>query len=307
MLATTPQPKFSAFFGLNNVSDPLRLGLGWLATANNVDVTDSGAIKKRKGYTLAKSGAFTSAYSTNDFQRMYVVRAGFIETFEGAAVATLTSTATMYWAEVNNHVYYNNGVDSGVIAPDHSVSPWRGAPISEGAGFKQADGSFMEVQYDALPLDTDVIQFFGGRMYAAQYVASQDQTVVWASEPLGFHLFSLDKDFFVVPGKVLMLAPHESALVVGTDTRIYAYDGQNINQLSDYGVVPGQHWAADDQRILFWSTRGLCAAMPFTNLTEKSVSVAPGLKAGAAVVRQGGQSRYLVALQQGAAAFNPYV
>ena len=41
------------FRGLNNVTDPLRLGLGWLATADNIDVTDTGSIIRRKGYSLA--------------------------------------------------------------------------------------------------------------------------------------------------------------------------------------------------------------------------------------------------------------
>ena len=53
-------------------------------------------------------------------------------------------------------------------------------------------------------------------------------------------------------------------------------------------------------------TRGLCAALPFANLTERQVSVAPGLRAGGAIVRYAGQKRYIVALQSSGVAFNPY-
>ena len=71
-------------------------------------------------------------------------------------------------------------------------------------------------------------------------------------------------------------------------------------------MVPGWHWAKDDERTLFWTTRGLCAALPFSNLTERQVSVAPGISAGGAVVRHGGQKRYLVALHRGGSVFNSH-
>ena len=143
-------------------------------------------------------------------------------------------------------------------------------------------------------------------MYAAQYFPTENQTVVWFSRPLGFHLFNLNQDFFMVPGHVHMLAPHKDALIVGTGERVFAYAGEKLSQLAQYGVVPGQHWSADDERIIFWTLRGVCAAMPFTNLMERSVSVAPGIKAGGTIVRQGGQKRYLAVLQQGGSAFNSF-
>lgn len=130
--------------------------------------------------------------------------------------------------------------------------------------------------------------------------------MVWFSEPLGYHLFNLDSNFFMVPGKVTMLAPHAAALVIGTDKHIHAYTGESLSQVADYGVVPGQHWAQDDDRLIFWTTRGVCT-FPFSNLTERSVSVAPGVRVGGCLVRSGGQKRYLAVLQQGGDAFNQHI
>lgn len=292
------------FRGLNNVSDPLRLDMSWLVQADNVNVSDTGAISNRDGYSLSQPGVFKSVFSTIDFKRMYLATASQIQTFDGTAVCQLTSSHPVHWAEVNNDVYFNNGTDSGVIHPDNSVSAWRGAPVSYGAGFKGDDGQDLAVLFDTLPAGTDVIQFWKGRMYAAQYMASDDQTVIWFSEPMGYHLWNLDSNFILVPGRVLMLAPHTEALIVGTEARIYAYTGDTLPQLAEYGVVPGQHWVKDEERILFWATRGLCAALPFSNLTETNVSVAPGLRAGGCLVRSGGQKRFVTVVQQGGSPFN---
>jgi len=157
---------------------------------------------------------------------------------------------------------------------------------------------------DPLPLGTDVIQFWRGRMYASMYMATENQTVIWFSEALGYHLFNLNQNYIIVPGKVEMLAPHDAALVIGTDAKVFAYDGTKLDQIAEYGVVPGVSWARDDERILMWTKRGLCAFAPFTNLTERSVSVAPGVRAGVAVVRSGGQKKFVASLQRGDQPFN---
>lgn len=380
-------PQIKRFKGLNNVSDPLRLGLDWLEKADNINITDTGALIKRDGYTKVSTGVFSGMYSTADFTRMYFVDAGQLRTLEGAVLMTGLSALPMYWAEINEQVFFNNGIDSGIIMPDNSVLPWRWAHlltpvITAGTGTLAAgdyrvrivpvlpdgrrlgtsdpgeitlnggqsliisgisSGSLIYIApansdvyslagaaagsalvwnsgpdmlgedmpnafLDPLPEGTDVLAFYKSRVFAAQYFASADQTVVWYSEPLGFHLFNLNVSFFIVPGHVHMLADAGSVLLVGTGAKIYAYSDK-LDLIADYGVVPGQHWALDkdagEPRAFFWTTRGLCSAMPFTNLTERQVSVAPGINAGGTIVRSGGQKRYLVSMQQGGSAFNP--
>ncbi|MDP2323534.1 MAG: hypothetical protein Q8N51_05835 [Gammaproteobacteria bacterium] len=378
----------TAFKGINNVSDPLRLGLGWLVTANNVNVSDTGSLGVRDGYSRAIAGSFTSAYATRDYSRLYVVESGALKSNDGSAsvsIRALTSAAPMYWTEINDQVFYNNGTDSGILRRDHSRMDWawtipaspmlaavtgslpagmyrvlvttrladgRETGASDPVELVLGEGGALQISAipansnvyiapanstafslagaptgtamvwnaspdnlgrdfllggaDPLPVGADVIQAWRGRLYAAQYDAANNQTVVWFSQPLGFHLFSLAKDFFIVPGRVVMLAPHVDGLLVGADRRIYAYTPDGLTQLADYGAVPGQHWSQDDTRTLFWTTRGLCAALPFTNLTASRVSVAPGIRAGGTLVHSGGQKRYVVALEQGGSAFNSF-
>lgn len=299
--------QITSFRGLNNVTDPLRLDWRTLVKADNVNITDTGAIEKRDGYALSRAGSFQSAYGTIDTTRAYLATATAIQDFNGVNVATLTSTAPMYWCEVNENVYFNNGTDSGVIAPDNAVTAWRGAPVSYGAGFTGDDGKNLGVLFETLPLGTDVIQFWKGRMYASQLFASHNQSVVWFSEAMGFHLWNLDSNFFMVPGRVLALAPHKDALIVGTESKIYAYTGDRLELLADYGVVSGKSWDADGDRLLMWTTRGLCSALPFANLTEKQVSVAPGVRVAGCVIHSGGQKRFVASIQQGKEAFNAHL
>ena len=383
------EPGIKRFLGLNNVTDPLSMGLSRLVQADNLNITDTGSIEKRSGYSLAKAGNYAGAYGTIDDQKLFLVDGQALQTYDGAAISALSSPAFMHWAEINGQVYYSNGVDCGVIEPDNSVLDWRWSiPVSpaiaavtgsiapgayavcctyllpdgretgpsDPVSITVLDGQAISISnipqepgattrvyispansevfqlaatptgamvwnfsndalgvdiktdgLDPLPLGVSCIQFFRGKVYAAQYMPQENQTVVWYSQPLGFHLFALGSDYFMVPGEVTMLAPTESALIVGTNTAIHAYADQKLVDLADYGVIPGQNWSQDDDKsILFWTTRGVCSALPFTNLTDKNVSVAPGIKAGGTIVRQGGQKRYLAVLQQGGSAFNDH-
>lgn len=383
----------TTFKGLNNVTDPLRAGMSWLQLANNVDITASGALVQRAGYLRTNTGSFTGLYSTMDYDRMYCVDGGSLKTLDTNGLRILKTglnTAPMYWTEVNDQVFYNNGIDSGIVLPDNTVLDWvwvvpsapnlgvvtgslsagtrrvfvtftlpdgRMTGASEGISITTTEGQAVQINnipqvagfrtnvfispgnstvaqfalsttstsivwnsgpdtlgyelqtegLDPLPQGCDVIQHWRGRIHAAQYFAHENQTAIWASEPFAFHLFDLSRSFLLVPGRVTMLAPFgKDALLIGTDSRIYSYDGQNMTEEAPYGVPPGQHWSIDTttKKTVFWSDRGVCEAMPFRNLTEGSVSVAPGVRAGGTVVMQGGQQRYLAALRRGGSAFN---
>lgn len=387
--------KISAFNGLNNVTDPIRLGLGWLSAADNVNITDTGALKKRGGFTKVASSSFSGAFSTFDYSRMYVVEAGVLMAVASATNRTPLisglSSAPMFWTEINDQVFYTNGVDSGIIGPDNTVRPWawptppqpivslntgsldagtyqvryvyvleggRTTGSSESTDIAVGTGQALSITgipqgvpgveftqvyiapansavyqlaattkqtslfwsqspdnlgqelhtafLDPLPDGVGPVQAWQGRIYAAQYFPELDQSVVWFTKPLGFHLFNYNSAFVMVPGEVVMLTSHDKALILGTRERIYAYDGTSLDQLAPYGVVPGGHASTDpsDGAVYFWSTRGVCSALPFTNLTERQVSVAPGIQAGGAIVQTGGQKRYVVALRQGGAAYN---
>lgn len=383
---TSPVKKFK---GLNNVADSIALGHDWLTTANNINIDNAGIFSRRDGYVSGIVATLTGAFGTRNNKRLYIATDTQLQqvatNLARTTLATLTSTKPMYWLEVNEQVFYTNGVDSGIIKPDGTVLTWKlplpaapsltlggsgllpaglysvavtylmddgresgatlSSPISVPAngsivisGITSTAGAVTQV-YVSLANSTvfnwlqettlTVVNWTGGRteveltnaflgslptavypalfngaIYVAEYHPTLERSTIWRSEPLGFHLFDLEK-FIPVRGEVLMLAGTTSALIIGTNLAIYAFDGSNITTLTDeYGVIRGWPNALDDKRQLFWTERGLCQAMPFQNLTDTAINVAPGVRAGGAVIEQGGNKRFVATLIKGGTAFN---
>ena len=161
--------------------------------------------------------------------------------------------------------------------------------------------------FDPPPVGMFDIAAFQGRIYGAEYLPAADATVVWASEPMGYHLFNLNSGFFMVPGRVVIMGagPESDSLMLSTDTRVFLYNQDGLKQVAEYGSIPGQHVdIGPDGKLYFWTKRGLCRATPFESLTESDVSVPPGLSAAGGVIHQHGYTKFVVALKSGGAAYN---
>jgi len=164
---------------------------------------------------------------------------------------------------------------------------------------------------------------FAGRIYTMEYYPAQDITALWRSLPMHYHHFDPGGEGIIIPGQGMeMRASDETTfmgnerltqrgmgdtLIIGTDREIFSWDEDQLVKLASYGVVPGYHMVNFKNKVYFWTKRGLCRALPFENMTEGTVSVPPGLSAGAAVIEEDGTRRYVVALQRGGTAYNPYV
>lgn len=384
----TTKQVVSAFRGLNNVADPLRLSLDWAVQADNVDITQTNALARCSGYTRSTTNtAITGAYATKDFSRLYVVDSGELRMM-APNLATYTvlrsglSSAPMWFDEVNSVVFYTNGTDFGIIEPAAArpwgvpapvsapVATWTGGSLPQGLyqvtcthvddrGMESGNGELLSLEGSGQINLTDIPQlagyttnvyvtrhngtvlmllkegagtsltynedgslgrelpywgtdgprgsivaYYDGRLYCAETYPQQDYTAIWFSLPLQFHHFDYAAEGIIVPGIVKMMKSCGKALIIGTDRQIFAYDGDKLEQLADYGVVYGWHGAMLDDKLFFWSLRGLCSALPFQNLTEETVSVAPGSSAGGMVLEKDGMRRYVVALRTGGESYN---
>ena len=102
------------------------MGLSWLTQADNVNITSADKIVRRDGYDLDIAGEILGAYATIDHQRLFFVDGTSLKSYDHGALASITSRARMHWTEVNNQVFFNNGVDRGSSRPTTGSSPWTG-------------------------------------------------------------------------------------------------------------------------------------------------------------------------------------
>lgn len=167
-------------------------------------------------------------------------------------------------------------------------------------------GSELTTQFlDEVPADAKYVALFGASLYAAEYIPEIDQTVIWISEGLGYHLFNLNSNYFIIPGEVTQMYGAEVELAITTQNRAFVYSEDKLRQVAEYGAVPGQHAELGaDGKIYFWTKRGLCRVSPFENLTESRVSVAPGFYAGGGIIERGGVKKYVAIIHSGGTAFN---
>lgn len=145
-----------------------------------------------------------------------------------------------------------------------------------------------------------------GVVLTAQYYPDLRQTLVFKSEPLGYHLWDIEEGYFAVPGEIGVFLEVAKGVVCGTTSGIwfYGFDG-SFELLASYGVVPGFGGDTTPESVAyFWTTRGMCKAMPFENLTEANVSMAPGLAAYGGILYVNGMQQFVAVTHGGGEPFN---
>ncbi len=123
-------PTYDRFTGLRNDKPAERLGPHDLVGADNVDLDDSGAVRRRAGYRKAIAGADVhSMWSTYDGSlALYVDGTKLFRVNDGGVSATeladgLTPKLPMsYWMHAGR-VYHSNGSEAGVYE-DGAVRSW---------------------------------------------------------------------------------------------------------------------------------------------------------------------------------------
>ena len=160
---------------------------------------------------------------------------------------------------------------------------------------------------EPIPEGARIITAWRGRLWAAQYLSTTNTTVVWMSEPLGFHLFNPQTGFIQIPGEVTMLLAHDDGLVIGSRSAVWEWSGEALVQLAGYGVPAGHPGARDEETgdCYFWTDRGLCRALPFSNLTAGRLHTDPGTHASTAIVQHAGLKKLVATTRPSGAVFNP--
>lgn len=130
----------------------------------------------------------------------------------------------------------------------------------------------------ALPFTASIIAWHQGRIYAADYQAQQDYTVIWISQPFSYQWFDLATDGISVPGKILGMASYQGGLLIATDKAIWDLTGDDLlMQRFPYAAIPGYPVAkGTDGRVWCWTQRGLISAPEWKEAQFDKFSPTPG-------------------------------
>jgi hypothetical protein len=189
-------------------------------------------------------------------------------------------TSTIYVTEAGGEVFYELGQPNQLSPANINANPF--------------------------PTGADKLEWFESKLFVSEPMG--DYTIVWHSKPFQYHLFEANNAYFVVPGRVEVMRSTQSAILIGTTERIYAYttDG-GLDEVAKYGVVPGQSVVKLPTDELFvYTQRGVCKAFPFTALTESTVSLPTGTTCATALMYNKGISKFVALHDADTTAFNAF-
>jgi len=294
---------FRSTNGLNTKLDPARIyssskGVQDLAVAGDVDISDTGRLSRRKGYTKQVTGAFHSLFC--DGGDCLVVSGTSLcllnPDYTTTDLATVTAGARMSYAQVNDDIYYCNGHEKGIVRNGDVVAWEKGDYV----------GPDTDRVLDDPPVGTHV-EGFNGRVYVAQGGA------LWFSEPYAFGAFNFEDNLFWFPSNIRMVRAVADGLYVSTSNDVYFLSGLDTDQplqtkVANYPAIEyseswftGQAASYPDggvsiaqgagPRALMWlSDNGVCFGGPggqFKNLTWEKIGTFPDGLTGSSLVYNG--------------------
>jgi len=311
---------YRATSGLNTKKDPSRLAsnagkeLVELAAAVNIDISDSGRISRRKGFSKSRSEAWHSLYQAHGLTLGVTGDAlSIIESdLSYTPLRNVTRDARMsYAAPGDGFVYYANGMETGRVSVAERVSQAWIAPMDYVG--RTTDRAFFDPPVGSL------LGYYRGRMYVVQ------GGVAFPSEPFDYNRFALgDSSLWLSIGRVLMFRPVEGGIWVGTETETIFLAGRGPGdferltkadypplQYSDLNLnghmffdkdtgTPIVDLASGTLSALWMSAEGLCfggADGNFYNLTKRKLDL-PNGRTGSTVLMpdKTGRQRRIIGL-----------
>jgi hypothetical protein len=157
----------------------------------------------------------------------------------------------------------------------------------------------------SFPADAYLLEHFNGRLHAATYDPVTEVGTIYYSLPLQYHLFDPLRLAIGVAGVPLLLLVCKEGLIIGTSDEIYLWNGEKLEPLADYGVMPGQCGDVTPKGLAyFWTLRGIAKAMPYELVTEERFSGDPGVFNNAKLFYDRGHAKLVASTISGNPTFN---
>ncbi|MGO9370680.1 MAG: hypothetical protein ACLQBD_01110 [Syntrophobacteraceae bacterium] len=305
---------FRSTKGINNRVDPVRLkwdtdprspnaGVVELAAAVNVDIDQTGAIRRRGGRTRLTSLAQPHSLWSNgglcfvvSEDTLYQVNSDYSVR---PLVSGLTIGARMAFAWFAGSVFWMNGKQCGIISPQGVNIPWQATKYV-------GPDTIYEISFTP-PLGT-ILEVMSGYLLIVQ------GPILWFCMQFAPLYWRMSRDFLLFPTDLAMVQAVEDGVWISDSKSAYWLAGHDPNQWllqpkSGFAAypnpaIPGTAVGTQGSiigerqfqgRVAIWTgPKGICvgaAGGQFANLTERKLVYPPGLS-GAAIVMD--DNRYVV-------------
>lgn len=307
------------FNGLRNTVARERLSAEDLERAVNVDIDDSGQVRRRRGYDLKITGNFHSVRGPLA-GKVYGVKDGYLGLIRpGPTFSTLNvlvGTAPVCFTEVDEDVYFSSSGASGVVAADETVGEW---------GHTDGQGTWLSPVYTPTetlgevggtllgdPPKATQIEAYKGRIYLAV------GKLLWATEMFRYHYVDRTRNFIQFEHDITLVMAVSDGLYVGTTGGLYFLQGVfgtfKLQQMTVDAVLEGSgvfvptdlvHPQARNQVVptgvaaVMMTNTGVVAGFDngvCYNLTHDRVVLPPGVGAAALFRQDQGANSYVAAV-----------
>lgn len=236
---------FSQFEGLSNVVARERLKPSQLETAINVDLDDSGQIRRRRGYTkVGAAGSYHSLYSDNSGLMLVVKDGSLCRLFPDYTTTALQpgfNSDYLDYVRVADVVYFSSATSSGKYdVATNTVSAW---------GQIGGDGTWLSPVVNPTPTLGEVngrllgkppmatsLAYYNGRIYLA------NKTTLWYTIPFAYDYIDKTRSFYQFEADITMVKSVTDGLYVGTEEAVYFLggDGEPLKRqpIMAYGAIP---------------------------------------------------------------------
>lgn len=251
--------KINAFLGIRNTNTPRSIPDGALADAQDIDVSDTGVLIQRPGYTLSKALPVDDAYSTVDGQAFVVTNGQLCRLTQTLDVLPVAASVATEFCDYEKVLFTNDGLMvDGNITRSLILPPPASPPVMSGSAGDLMPGTYRAVAVtvqDGMESGTSPVATFelesGGL-----YIGAGANTRVYLTEANGTVFYATDNGVQLDPIQMLAdpfpmadkIAYHEARLylsqpMAGGQTLVmfskplhfHLYDSVN-----DYFIVPGQ-------------------------------------------------------------------
>lgn len=264
--------------GLNNKQDAKRLrmsdGTVELSAANNVLVTNDGAIERRQGYSQVAEGSFRDLHRNG--QDFFAVKDGQLVKFTQAAdVFTGLASAgssPVFYANVGQATYISSATLKQIYS-ESALHDWEVATYT---------GPDTGQSFSGPPANGTIICYDRGVMYVVE------DNILWHSEPYHPNLFNLAKGFIPFKSNIVEVAAVGNTLYVSDEYGVYAHVGGSPadftqRRVHDAPMITGtvsrttkQVLEGNREGLFVTTDNGICYATSdgvFINLTEHQLNI----------------------------------